>query len=281
MLVEYETYISDDDVQIISSHHEMVPWFQKRFQKDVKALQVVFQDIGNPFRDDSKELYTLDTKAVVADSTAQELYTIWEIGSKQYQTFCYERLKIASKPLSDTIKKNQFKIFRLPSSRLMKKSQAELSSLKADCSLFSRLYISCQTRAGDLEEFFCHENRPCPPSISDMGQLRQGKKSDLVEILERDLVQEQTTPQVQVKLYDGATLVHMLSPKGQKTFKDYATNIFCAYLLNQLASVDRIDVVWGRYFENSLKHGVRMIRGQGVGSIRTHPIRYPHSDELG
>ena len=268
MLVEYETYISDDDVQITSSHHEMVPCFQKRFQKDVKALQVVFQDIGNPFRDDSKELYTLDTKAVVADSTAQELYTIWEIGSKQYQTFCYERLKIASKPLSDTIKKNQFKIFRLPSSRLMKKSQAELSSLKADCSLFSRLYISCQVRAGDLEEFFCHENRPCPPSISDMGQLRQGKKSDLVEILERDLVQEQTTPQVQVKLYDGATLVHMLAPKGQKTFKDYATNIFCAYLLSQLASVDRIDVVWDRYFENSLKHGVRMIRGQGVGSVR-------------
>ena len=100
------------------------------------------------------------------------------------------------------------------------------------------------------------------------GSVETREKSDLVEILERDLVQEQTTPQVQVKLYDGATLVHMLSPKGQKTFKDYATNIFCAYLLNQLASVDRIDVVWDRYFENSLKHGVRMIRGQGVGSTR-------------
>ena len=73
MLEEYETLYSGDEPQSESKHHEMVPSFQKKFQKDVKALKISLQDMGNPFRDDSKELYTLDTKAVVADSTAREL----------------------------------------------------------------------------------------------------------------------------------------------------------------------------------------------------------------
>jgi len=46
--------------------------------------------------------------------------------------------------------------------------------LKSDCSLFSRLYITCQSCKGDLQEFFRHENHPWPPSLSQHGKLRHG-----------------------------------------------------------------------------------------------------------
>ena len=92
MLEEYETLYSGDEHQSESKHHEMVPSFQKKFQKDVKALKMSLKDMGNPFRDDSKELYTLDTKAVVADSTAWELYKIQDTGIKQYLDFIVKEL---------------------------------------------------------------------------------------------------------------------------------------------------------------------------------------------
>ena len=45
---------------------------------------------------------------------------------------------------------------------------------KNDCYLFSRLYISCQTREGNLEQFYAHDKQPAPPSLSLGGKLRLG-----------------------------------------------------------------------------------------------------------
>ena len=54
--------------------------------------------------------------------------------------------------------------------------------LKADCNLFSRLYISCQNREGNLDEFFKNENQAVPPSLSQDGHIRLGTKADIVLI---------------------------------------------------------------------------------------------------
>lgn len=109
--------------------------------------------MGNSFIDDSKDLFTLDTKTVMADSAAQELCTVQETArTKQYQAFTDDKLKDSRKYLNDAIVQNKFKIFRLPPSRVMKKSEAQLSSLTGDCSLFSRLNVSYQIRAGDTEK---------------------------------------------------------------------------------------------------------------------------------
>ena len=51
--------------------------------------------------------------------------------------------------------------------------------------MFLRLYIACQTRRGDLPEFFRHENQPTPPSLSKLDDTRTGKKADLLKCLER------------------------------------------------------------------------------------------------
>jgi hypothetical protein len=46
--------------------------------------------------------------------------------------------------------------------------QLQLSTLKNNCSLFSKLYIASKIRNGGLDEFFQHENQACPPALSQM-----------------------------------------------------------------------------------------------------------------
>ena len=37
------------------------------------------------------------------------------------------------------------------------------------------MYVACQSREGDVEDFFAHENNSYPPSISGFGQLWKAK----------------------------------------------------------------------------------------------------------
>ena len=48
--------------------------------------------------------------------------------------------------------------------------------MKGDCFLFSRMYISCQTRDRDLDEFFRHENQGCPAVVIRSGKFTPSKE---------------------------------------------------------------------------------------------------------
>ena len=115
--------------------------------------------------------------------------------------------------------------------------------------------------------FFAHENQACPPSISLMGKLRTGTKSDQLGCLE-DLVPSQESspsPSVQVSIIDGAAIVNMLQPGVTKKFTDYAKQVFMPYIVSQqLQHVSRLDVVWDKYFPHSLKADTHSKRGKGV-----------------
>jgi len=50
--------------------------------------------------------------------------------------------------------------------------------------LYSRFYIACHARKGDLPEFFRHGNQPIPPPLSKLGDMRIGKKADLLKCRE-------------------------------------------------------------------------------------------------
>jgi hypothetical protein len=66
----------------------------------------------------------------------------------------------------DPIKKNNVPLFSRNSNTSVSGTKSKLDIVKDDCSLFSRLFISCQTRQLDLEEFFSQENQTTPPSLS-------------------------------------------------------------------------------------------------------------------
>ncbi|KAL9954024.1 hypothetical protein ACROYT_G041512 [Oculina patagonica] len=138
-----------------------------------------------------------------------------------------------------------------------------------------RLYIASQQRDGDLEEFFKHENQPYPPSLSEFGNLRFGKKSDLITCVNRE--SPPTPASYDVKVFDGAAIVHALPVSSVSTFSQYADSTFLPFLENQLKSTKRIDVVWDEYRSASLKDATREKRGKGVRRKVAGHVKLPQN----
>ncbi|CAG2233639.1 unnamed protein product [Mytilus edulis] len=88
--------------------------------------------------------------------------------------------------------------------------------------IFFFVYVSCQVRDSDLDEFFRHENQAYPPSLSQFGQLRLSSKSDLLVSLEKMCVIVTEIPDVDAIILDGAVIVNILKPRFCKTFEDYS-----------------------------------------------------------
>ena len=115
--------------------------------------------------------------------------------------------------------------------KMASKEKQQLTSMKSDVELFSRLYISCQTRDGNLEDFFQHENQAWRPALSHGRRLRLGIKSDLLTCPE-DLSPAQTkAPDAAFVVLDGAAIIQMMKPAGAKTFDEYAQQVFIPYTL--------------------------------------------------
>ena len=164
-------------------HHEQTKHKPLAFARDVKSLSGVMREMGNPFCDDSSDLLVLDSRDLADPAVTNTVRQIEKLGQEQYNTYVDERLVNQTKPITDSIRRNNLPLFSRSPVREKSRTQLQVSSLKNDCSLFSRLFIASQMRDGDLDDFFAHENQACPPVLSQMGEMRLGKKSDLVGCL--------------------------------------------------------------------------------------------------
>ena len=233
---------------------------QNAFLKDVTSLVNSIDQLGNSFKEDSGDLLSLDTKDIMPAEVVQSVKSAKKRDQNQYKDFVKERFVERTKPVTDPIKRNKIPLFsRASGLKVPLKKQSKVSELKEDCSLFSQLYIACQMRDGDLEDFFRHENKPSPPSLSRHGQLRQVDKSELIKCLASPTVTCTEIPAVGVKVFNGAVVVQMLNPKTARTFREYVQTVFLPYMYvnAQLLIESRIDLVCDTYREDSLKASAR------------------------
>ena len=84
-----------------------------------------------------------------------------------------ERIQCNTKSIYDTIKKNNFPIFRSKNSIVTNKSKQKIVSLQAERCLYANLYVACQSKDGDLGNLFVRENYLYPPSLSEYGKFNQ------------------------------------------------------------------------------------------------------------
>jgi len=119
----------------------------------VKSLEEAIEDFGNPFVEETQDFFVLDTKVVADESSVSRMQKIESTGKEQCKRFISERLVKRNVSLEEPITRNKLDLLSTVTQK-MSRTEKKLSSIKKDCSLFSRLYIACQTRAGDLDEFF-------------------------------------------------------------------------------------------------------------------------------
>ena len=120
---------------------------------NLQALVVSFEEAGNPFEDDGRCLLALDSKVIVDAVAMTAVCSVITSGIEQCNNFVEERLEKRTKPIKKPLQKNKLHVF-------VQQWKAQKSSLTIlrNGYLFSRLYIACQARKGDLPEFFRYEN---------------------------------------------------------------------------------------------------------------------------
>ena len=229
-----------------------------------KNLCSAIEEIGNPFKESSENLLILDTRDILDPFVSDTVKNIFKNGKQHYKTFVEERSEKGCKSILDPIKSNKNYLFSCSPAKTASKEKQQIATLKQNCSLFAQLYASCRVREGDLDDFFQRENHSCPPSLSQMGKLRSGCKSDLLDCLQKLYPAQDDAPDVDVLILDGAAIVNMLKPTACQTFQDYASNIFIKYLESQLRKVRRMDTVWDVYKSNSLKCTTCSKCGKGI-----------------
>ena len=210
---EFMTGVTSGSIINHGKHHEQTKSFQSKFAEETRALVSAFTSMGNPFEEDSGDLFNINSKDVMDECVINSIRNIKKLGKTGYTNFVQERLVSMTKDISAPIPRTQPTLFRTTPAKPTKQ-KVLLDATKSDSMLFSRMYIACQTRDGDIDKFFQYENQPYPPAISDLGKLRKGNKSDLVTCLEQEIPDD--APNVpdtaDAKVRDGVVLVQMIPP---------------------------------------------------------------------
>ena len=108
----------------------------------------------NPFLEESHDLLVLDTKNIMDVHVVETVRKIKSLGLEQYKKFVKKRLQQSLKPITETLSKNNLTLFSRPTMKSPSKEKLQLAALKKDRDFFMRLYVGCQTRGGDLDQFF-------------------------------------------------------------------------------------------------------------------------------
>ena len=255
---EYESVSERADRNASTKHHDHSISAQKGFQSKIQKLVQAMSELGNPFLEDSKDLLVLDTKDVV-EAPLDEISSFEKKGKEQYQNFMNE-IQCDPSAFYKAIPKNKFQLFKDKAPA----SKANEKSVKEDCHLFSRLFISCQTRDCDLNEFFQHENQTFPASLSNNGQLHACQKSQLVDILTAEVVLPEAEPEADAIIIDGSAFVNSVPPQTTKSFHEYAQVDVIPKIQRLSSKYSRTDIVFDIYKKSSLKAGTRKKRGKGI-----------------
>lgn len=143
----------------------------------------------------------------------------------------------------------------------------KLAGANADSNLFCKLYIACESRKGDIDEFFNHENNRNPPSISEFGKLRQlsGDSDDIIKCLYPSNTLENLASNVEINatvlVLNASSLALDLAPKNMMTVKEYSDTVFNKFIDSKSEIYSRIDIVFEYNQENSL---IKLAQGCSV-----------------
>ena len=153
------------------------------------------------------------------------------IGEKLHSEYFEHRQVKSITAISHPLSKQHIPFISKRGTKFRSRSQLEVADLKVNRDLMPRVYVSCQSRAMNLDDLFMHENLPYRQSLSDNGNLRANNKSDLVACFDDFNTPVSDPPAVDTIILYGGAVVQLLDPRTPQTFSDYTDTVTCAQVL--------------------------------------------------
>ena len=184
------------------------------------------------------------------------------VGIAQYRRFVNKRVSDKTTDFNNTIrKKTNYSCLAPAPVRQLIDRHLGWSVWKLMCNSSQR----CTFQDGWV---FMNENHAWPLSFaSNCTVIHTTIESDLISCVVSMVPSETNVRNVDVKIIDGAGMVHRLDPRKAhtlvKTVQDYCAYVFLPYIENMLQFVNRLDIVWDVYGNDSLKYQARQKRGTG------------------
>ena len=261
------------------SHNESTNSRKRRDNADEDNLFRAFQNLNMFSSELPEDLQNIVTKDLATQEIANDLLEAEAKGQEQLNKFIVERLLPTENrriKFRDPLPKNKPLTFSSMFETERKSSgPSKEKTIKADRKILQRLITAYEAgRSVNLAEILCHELLPVPLALSEMNwNLRTGSKAILSQVLAADVqcpsaIEESSLGVDAMLIIDGQALVVAIGkPHGASTFGDLA-DVFIQNVLHSGESFSRIDVLFDRYYDVSIKAGARKKRSQGSRPIR-------------
>ena len=258
LIQEFELNVIGKDFK----HHEQYPQFQTNFKVNVDDLVESFEEMGNPFLEDSGDLIQLHTSIVMPPEVIKSIEAAETVGWQQYSSFVLERMEECTVAWNATITKNKLPLMDY---KQTPKTKSDYIVSKEERTTSLRILNSALSGRDVNDDLFSHETSGTPPSLTRKGVMFHGTKSDIIPCIENELPPAPISrPAVDAVVMDGPAIIHMIRPGLSLTIQDYICGRVHQYVLSQLNNVTRVDLVWDIYHPDSLKRGTREARGHGI-----------------
>ena len=124
--------------------------------KDRKAFLTSLLFLGNPFLNEDSSLVHIVSKHALSKALSESVKSAKEIGKQQYEAFVTARPKTGSASWCDNIQNNNLALFWYKNDIDTSKSKQKIISLNSERELYADLFVACQAKEEDLENFFAH-----------------------------------------------------------------------------------------------------------------------------
>ena len=242
------------EIENSSNHHEDSPIFAGKFYRDIKTLYEALP--VNLFMLKNEMICKINYPSTdLPKDTYVTISGIIEEGEKQFKSFINERLLYQKVSLCPGIRKNNFDSWHPRQTQLEK--YRSLSS-----SVIKKIYSAIEHRQDLSRTISEFEFQDVSYSLSsDPISVYHGVKSDIT-----------------IRLPNAPASQH-LHTKCKSVIILEMSPIIRAMILRLASSYDRIDVVFDRYFDRSLKEVTRISRGTGTRFKITELPKIPKNFE--
>ncbi|KAL7290368.1 hypothetical protein TKK_0016061 [Trichogramma kaykai] len=207
------------------------------------------------------------------------MLSLKDSGVKLLNEFIEVRLIKKEKSIFDTLPKVKVKNFKYEKKSKDIKSNNDLRNSKEIINV-QELVVMMMQRGFSFDIIAKHELLNYPKALCDAdGFFKKSKKSDLMNEIEKrtdckaDYLLVKNSPCTKIHIIDGMILVDLLQLTKYKLFSEFASAFFnntVSYL--KQPNVARVDIVFDRYDDTSIKNLESTLRTKNVNAPEIHII---------